>query len=127
LGKGIYFADVISKSFNYCCARDTNDIGFILLCEVAIGDNFDDCETMVPHNNMKLLPNYTCRRGLGKTTVNNEEYSTPDGFLKNVKIPVGPMIHREGLSDRSSFLYNEYVIFDARLYRFKYLVKIKSV
>ena len=31
LGLGIYFADVITKSFNYCYVDATNGIGFILL------------------------------------------------------------------------------------------------
>lgn len=35
-GKGIYFADMVSKSANYCYAL--NKEGFILLCEVALGE-----------------------------------------------------------------------------------------
>lgn len=35
-GKGIYFADLVSKSANYCYAVNTE--GFILLCEVALGE-----------------------------------------------------------------------------------------
>lgn len=35
-GKGIYFADLVSKSANYCYAVNTE--GFILLCKVALGE-----------------------------------------------------------------------------------------
>ena len=39
-GKGIYFADVPSKSANYCCATPENPEGLLLLCEVALGDMY---------------------------------------------------------------------------------------
>jgi hypothetical protein len=37
-GKGIYFADMVSKSANYCCPAPDNKTGLLLLCEVALGD-----------------------------------------------------------------------------------------
>jgi len=36
-GKGIYFADMVSKSANYCYTSPANSRGFLLLCEVALG------------------------------------------------------------------------------------------
>ena len=37
-GKGVYFADMVSKSANYCWTSQSNPIGLMLLCEVALGD-----------------------------------------------------------------------------------------
>lgn len=37
-GKGIYFADMVSKSANYCATNRLNPTGVMLLCEVALGD-----------------------------------------------------------------------------------------
>ncbi|XP_014671166.1 PREDICTED: poly [ADP-ribose] polymerase 2-like [Priapulus caudatus] len=37
-GKGIYFADISSKSANYCYANRTHDEGVLVLCEVALGE-----------------------------------------------------------------------------------------
>ena len=37
-GKGIYFADMVSKSANYCCTGPTNPTGLLLLCDVALGN-----------------------------------------------------------------------------------------
>lgn len=37
-GKGIYFADMVSKSANYCCTSNCNPTGLMLLCEVALGN-----------------------------------------------------------------------------------------
>jgi len=36
-GKGVYFADMVTKSGNYCFASRENNIGLMLLCEVALG------------------------------------------------------------------------------------------
>ena len=37
-GKGVYFADMVSKSANYCCTTRSNNTGLLLLCDVALGD-----------------------------------------------------------------------------------------
>lgn len=37
-GKGIYFADMVSKSANYCCTNKSKPTGLMLLCEVALGE-----------------------------------------------------------------------------------------
>jgi len=36
-GKGIYFADMVSKSANYCMTSKANPTGFLLLADVALG------------------------------------------------------------------------------------------
>ena len=37
-GKGVYFADMSSKSANYCFTSPGNNIGILILCEVALGN-----------------------------------------------------------------------------------------
>jgi len=37
-GKGIYLADMSSKSANYCCAHISNGQALLLLCEAELGD-----------------------------------------------------------------------------------------
>ncbi len=32
LSKGVYFADMVSKSANYCCTSKMNNVGLMLLC-----------------------------------------------------------------------------------------------
>ncbi|RKO88331.1 Poly polymerase, partial [Blyttiomyces helicus] len=39
-GKGIYFADMVSKSANYCFATPDAPTGILLLAEVALGDMY---------------------------------------------------------------------------------------
>ena len=49
-GKGVYFADMISKSLGYC--RDTNNESLLLLCEVACGEFYENFES----NYIEKLP-----------------------------------------------------------------------
>lgn len=37
-GKGLYFADMVSKSANYCHTSQADPVGLILLGEVALGN-----------------------------------------------------------------------------------------
>lgn len=37
-GKGLYFADMVTKSANYCFPTRSNPNGLLLLCEVALGN-----------------------------------------------------------------------------------------
>jgi hypothetical protein len=40
-GKGVYFADLSSKSANYCFATNENPYGLLMVCEVALGNEHD--------------------------------------------------------------------------------------
>jgi hypothetical protein len=40
-GKGVYFADMVSKSANYCCTSRSSNTGVLLLCDVALGDQYE--------------------------------------------------------------------------------------
>jgi poly [ADP-ribose] polymerase len=42
-GKGVYFADMVSKSANYCFTNPTNNTGILMLCEVALGNMRELC------------------------------------------------------------------------------------
>ena len=37
-GKGVYFADMVSKSANYCRTSKSDPTGLMLLCEVSLGN-----------------------------------------------------------------------------------------
>lgn len=40
-GKGIYFADLVSKSAQYCYTDKKNPVGLMLLSEVALGNVYE--------------------------------------------------------------------------------------
>jgi len=46
-GKGLYFADLVSKSAQYCYVDRGNPVGLMLLSEVALGDMYELKKAMV--------------------------------------------------------------------------------
>jgi poly [ADP-ribose] polymerase len=61
-GKGVYFADLCSKSANYCHASKQNPTGILLLCEVALGSMYLKREAEMIS---KLNPKYQSCKGEG--------------------------------------------------------------
>lgn len=115
-GKGIYFADMVSKSANYCCTTRQNNTGLMLLCEVALGDTME-CHQA---NYVEKLPkDKQSVKGVGKYYPNpEEEYIRPDG----VKVPLGKPV--EDATIKSSLLYNEYIVYDIAQVKVDYLFKV---
>lgn len=115
-GKGIYFADMVSKSANYCCTSKQNNTGLMMLCEVALGDSVD----YTAANYVTKLPKdkHSCK-GVGKT------YPNPDGEhvrKDGVKLPMGTPVTDEKI--KSSLLYNEFIVYDVAQVKVQYLFKL---
>lgn len=115
-GKGIYFADMVSKSANYCCTSSQNSTGLMLLCEVALGDmkeyNQAHYVTQLPKDKHSV-------KGVGKTCPNpSESHTRADG----VEIPLGKPVTDAAL--KSSLLYNEYIVYDVSQLNVQYMFKL---
>lgn len=116
-GKGIYFADMVSKSANYCATSRSNDTGLMLLCEVALGDSLD----LNGAKYIKELPmDKHSVKGIGKTYPNpNMIHTRSDGVV----LPIGTPITDSDV--KSSLLYNEYIVYDAAQVKCQYLFRMK--
>lgn len=115
-GKGIYFADMVSKSANYCCTSKQNSTGLMMLCEVALGDMM---EYNAANYVTKLPKDKHSTKGIGKTYPNpKEEHIRPDG----VKLPMGKPVVDDTI--KSSLLYNEYIVYDVAQVKVEYLFKM---
>ena len=64
-GKGVYFADMVTKSANYCFTNAANTTGLMLLCEVAMGGMNEKFHADYYAGN--LPPNKHSTKGCGKT------------------------------------------------------------
>lgn len=115
-GKGVYFADMVSKSANYCCASASNNTGLMLLCEVALGEMF---ECTAANYVTELPKGKHSAKGCGKTFPDPAEAHV-DG--DGVEYPVGKPITDNKL--KSSLLYNEYIVYDVAQINVKYLFKL---
>ncbi|XP_065202113.1 poly [ADP-ribose] polymerase [Planococcus citri] len=115
-GKGIYFADMVSKSANYCMTNYTNNTGMVLLCEVALGDMHE----LTHAQDIKKPPaGKHSVKGLGITEpAAHQSVVREDG----VEIPLGKGIHT---GRQTSLLYNEYIVYDVAQVKVEYLVQLK--
>jgi len=118
-GKGVYFADMSSKSANYCWTNRTNNIGLLLICEVALGNpkklvNAD-------YNADKLATGFNSVQGLGRI-----EPSSAEALPSGVHIPTGKP-KKTNVDNAKGFTlqYNEFIVYNTNQIKMKYLAKIK--
>eukprot|EP00331_Platyophrya_macrostoma_P022093 CAMPEP_0176443766 /NCGR_PEP_ID=MMETSP0127-20121128/22634_1 /TAXON_ID=938130 /ORGANISM="Platyophrya macrostoma, Strain WH" /LENGTH=710 /DNA_ID=CAMNT_0017829089 /DNA_START=31 /DNA_END=2164 /DNA_ORIENTATION=- len=116
-GKGIYFADVCSKSANYCNTNPSNNVGFTLLCEVALGTTKDFTAAQYMDHAQKGSHS---TKGVGKMSPDPMGSQVVDGVIW----PMGKMIDTLGVQ-HTSLLYPEYIVYDVAQCRMKYLVQLK--
>ncbi|KAF2363710.1 PADR1 domain [Trinorchestia longiramus] len=117
-GKGVYFADMVSKSANYCGVSGVNSTGLLLLCDVALGNMEKKTRAEFV---TKLTGGKHSTMGCGRT------YPDPDGskFLDGIEVPLAKP--KEDPSVKSSLLYNEYIVYDVAQVNVKYLMQLKFV
>jgi poly [ADP-ribose] polymerase len=117
-GKGIYFADIVSKSANYCCTSPDNNTGFLLLCEVALGDMAE--LTDAKDTLLKPPRSKHSVKGVGKTEPDPTDfYELPTGTI----VPYGKPVKAK--VKNTSLLYNEYIVYDVAQVNITYLVQAK--
>lgn len=117
-GKGLYFADCVSKSANYCKASRTNPRGLLLLCEVACGDVYP-CQSA---EFMERAPHgYHSTAGIGK---NSLDMANEMRFECGATACAGPIIANTEAQE-SNLLYNEFVIYDTSQVRLAYMVEVE--
>ena len=115
-GKGVYFADMVSKSANYCCTTRTNNTGLLLLCDVALGDMYE--RTQADYIT-KLPTGYHSTKGVGRTSPDPSKITTIDGAT----VPYGTPV-KDDAKD-TALLYNEYIVYDVAQINAKYLFELK--
>ena len=118
-GKGVYFADMCSKSANYCWANEDNPYGLMLLCEVALGDMNE--LRYADYYAKENLPNGKLSTfGMGATKPNPQTYVALDN---GCIVPVGtPVVDSSFVG---ALLYNEFIVYDTKQIKMKYLLKMK--
>ncbi|XP_068097266.1 poly [ADP-ribose] polymerase 2 [Hyperolius riggenbachi] len=119
-GKGIYFADVSSKSANYCFTTRDKNVGLLLLSEVALGEwsELRDAD----YEAQKKLKGKQSIKGLGRSIPD------PQNSVKHEEtlVPLGPLVDI-GLQNKESYSlnYNEYIVYDPCQVRMKYLLQVQ--
>uniref|UniRef100_A0A1Y1KWX6 Poly [ADP-ribose] polymerase n=1 Tax=Photinus pyralis TaxID=7054 RepID=A0A1Y1KWX6_PHOPY len=117
-GKGIYFADMVSKSANYCCTSSVDNTGLMLLSEVALGEMHELYNASYIE---KLPKGKHSVKGVGRTEPDPKETIK---LKDNTEVPLGKGIQMD-LQKNTSLLYNEYIVYDVAQVNIKYLLKMK--
>ncbi|KEG07014.1 poly(ADP-ribose) polymerase [Trypanosoma grayi] len=115
-GKGIYLADVCSKSANYCHPEQETDVGVMLLCEAALGTQK---EYYNAHYMEKPQPGTSATKGVGRMYPDPAGAETVDGVLW----PKGCMRVDDNM--KTSLIYPEHIVYDVGQCIMRYLVLMK--
>lgn len=113
-GKGVYFADMSSKSANYCFTTPDRNTGILILCEVAIGNANEKFHADYLASNLPDGKHST--KGMGRTVPS--KFVTLDGAI----VPMGPS--EQSNLPGCSLMYNEFIVYKIEQIRIKYLLRV---
>ena len=121
-GKGVYFADMSSKSANYCFANKQSSTAVLLLCDVALGGAYErsGAEFGAAESCKAAAKQHTW--GKGRTAPDSAGMTTLPGDA-TLKVPMG-----QGQSSgvqATSLLYNEFIVYDTKQIKQKYILQVK--
>ncbi|KIJ21425.1 hypothetical protein PAXINDRAFT_95005 [Paxillus involutus ATCC 200175] len=124
-GKGVYFADMMSKSANYCHAYLSNSIGVLLLCEVAARPYLELQSASYNADVECKKNNKLATKGIGKTQPmewQDAGEALDNEALKGCHMPKGIP---SNVLQATQLMYNEYIVYDSSQIRLKYLLMVK--
>ncbi|KAL0212220.1 hypothetical protein RCL1_005846 [Eukaryota sp. TZLM3-RCL] len=118
-GKGIYLANMSTKSANYCHPQRTEDgnmEGTLYLCEAKLGKTkqFHDAQYMEkPHTGSD------CTWGVGRTTPDPNSHET----FGDVLVPIGKASKSEFAS--TVLEYDEFIVYDVAQVLLKFVARVR--
>ncbi|MCJ1228206.1 hypothetical protein MMC12_004867 [Toensbergia leucococca] len=127
-GKGVYLADISSKSAQYCAAGMSGGTGILMLCEAELGKPMYEIPTGDPNAEEEAKKrNYISTLGVGRTV--------PQGWvdgkfihdsLKGVQLPdVSKGLGDNKAANANGYLqFNEYVVYNVAQLRLRYLFRV---
>ncbi|XVF71966.1 hypothetical protein PTKIN_Ptkin12aG0082600 [Pterospermum kingtungense] len=116
-GKGIYFADLVSKSAQYCYTRRRNPVGLMLLSEVALGEVYELTNAKYIE---KLPKGKHSTKGLGEKVPKTSDFvKWKDGIIVPCGKPVSSNVRA------SELMYNEYIVYNPAQVKMQFLLKVR--
>ncbi|KAK3937448.1 poly polymerase 2 [Diplogelasinospora grovesii] len=126
-GKGIYLADMSSKSANYCCSYMSDDTALLLLCEAELGDPMQKL-VHASYNAGEDAKAKGMLSTMGQGSVGPKKWkdaSCVHPSLAGVQMPDTSLCPGETGVENASLLYNEYICYDVAQVRLRYLFRVK--
>ncbi|CAK7346439.1 unnamed protein product [Dovyalis caffra] len=116
-GKGVYFADLVSKSAQYCFTDKKNPVGLMLLSEVALGEVYE----LKKSTYMEKPPEGKhSTKGLGKKVPQESEFAK---WRNDVIVPCGKPV--DSKVKASELMYNEYIVYNTAQVKMQFLLKVR--
>ncbi|KIX09899.1 uncharacterized protein Z518_00980 [Rhinocladiella mackenziei CBS 650.93] len=126
-GKGVYLADMSSKSAGYCASHSSGGTGLLLLCEAELGKpplkltnaDYNAGDRAKANNSISTW-------GVGQTAPKGwKDASCINTNLKGVLMP-DVLSQPPGPSNEASayLLYNEYIVYDVAQIKLRYLLRV---
>uniref|UniRef100_A0A7N0UUX5 Poly [ADP-ribose] polymerase n=1 Tax=Kalanchoe fedtschenkoi TaxID=63787 RepID=A0A7N0UUX5_KALFE len=116
-GKGVYFADLVSKSAQYCFTDRKNPVGLMLLSEVALGEIYELKKATYMDKPPKGKHS---TKGLGQKKPQESEYLK---WKDDVVVPCGKPVPSNVRA--TELMYNEYIVYNTSQVKMQFLLKVK--
>lgn len=117
-GKGIYLADMFTKSQKYCLQHHSSKVKSILLCEAALGDMKEVDYNLV----IDPAEKYDSVKAVG----HKQPDPSKSVFWRGMIVPLGTPVNalEQGTSSSHHYLnFNEYVVYNASQVCIRYLIQ----
>lgn len=125
-GKGVYLADMSSKSANYCYAHVSDGTALLLLCEAELGNPMRELcshDCLAAENAEKAGAWSTFGKG-GTAPSQWKDAGCVHPSLKGVMMPETKRVPPGPTGVSSSLYYNEYICYDIAQIRLRYLFQV---
>ncbi|XVF21621.1 hypothetical protein REPUB_Repub12eG0106200 [Reevesia pubescens] len=116
-GKGIYFADLVSKSAQYCYTDRKSPVGLMLLSEVALGEVYELTKAKYIE---KLPKGKHSTKGLGKKVPKKSDFVK---WKDEIIVPCGKPVPSN--VQASELMYNEYIVYNTAQVKMQFLLKVR--
>ncbi|KAL2019003.1 hypothetical protein VTK56DRAFT_10168 [Thermocarpiscus australiensis] len=128
-GKGIYLADMSSKSANYCCSSLSGGNALLLLCEAELGNPMLEltCGSYTAGDDAKKK-GMVATWGKGRTgPLKWKNASCVHPSLAGVTMPDTSVPPGDTNVPNPYLYYNEYICYDVAQVRLRYLLRVKML
>ncbi|CAF9916233.1 MAG: hypothetical protein ALECFALPRED_010570 [Alectoria fallacina] len=126
-GKGVYLADISSKSANYCQSHASSNTGLLLLCEVELGKPMFELETG-RSDAAELAKQRGCIATWGKgatVPMGWKDAGCVNADLAGVMMPDTTREPGPANYQASYLQYNEYIAYDIAQVKLRYLLRVE--
>lgn len=126
-GKGIYLADMSSKSAGYCCSYNTNGHALLLLCEAELGDPMQELIHASYNAGQTAKANgMHSTWGQGRTGPSKwKDAACVHPSLEGIKIPDVSVTPGDTNVAGAGLYYNEFIVYDVAQVKLRYLFRVR--